>query len=379
MALLVFIPILAYSYKVNVTSTLNLRSEPSSNSEILLKLKNGDIVNCSINLNSHKGSDWVCVDYQGTTGYLKVQYLTPVETSAPKENTSIRIKQWYELLDWKGDGYRWMTYLVGGLALLMWFECKFIRHLTLNIQIENYDKKWAWINGILLTIASCSILFYVIQMGSNSLWFVMPSIVNSWWYVILNFIFFIYVLINLLAFFLMTINDIAATTYTSVNLKVGLYAWIAGIIALVICGIGSYDPTWIYLLIGIFQIIQVCIIMFQLASKKHFFTALAASLLYILGSVSIVILASCLVFVLVILAIIAVIFAVALKINMAPGGVLSDKDGTPNSNGTPTADGCYTIINPEGARTRLTHNNGNIYDGNDGYTYQRTGDSFQRI
>ena len=106
---------------------------------------------------------------------------------------------------------------------------------------------------------------------------------------------------------------------------------------------------------------------------------MAASLLYILGSVSIVILASCLVFVLIILVIIAIVLAIALKINMAPGGVLSDKDGYPNPHGTLTADGDYTIINPEGITTRLTYNNGDIYDGNDGYMYKKTGESFQRI
>lgn len=50
----------------------------------------------------------------------------------------------------------------------------------------------------------------------------------------LEFYFFIYVLINLLVFFLMTMKDIANTAHTSVNLMLGLYAWLAGIIALVI-------------------------------------------------------------------------------------------------------------------------------------------------
>lgn len=176
-----------------------------------------------------------------------------------------------------------------------------------------------------------------------------------------------------------TLKDIADTAQTSVSLKFGLYTWLAGIIALVVCGIGGYDPTYIYLIIGVCQVVQVCIILIQLIAKKRFFAALAASLLYVLGSVSIVILASCLVFVLIILAIVAIVFAIALKISSAPGGILSDKDGYPNPHGSQTADGDYTIINPEGIRTRLTYNNGDIYDGNDGYIYKKTGESFHRI
>lgn len=51
-ALLVSLPFWGYPYKVNVSSTLNLRSEPSTASAILLKLNNGDIVECSADLST---------------------------------------------------------------------------------------------------------------------------------------------------------------------------------------------------------------------------------------------------------------------------------------------------------------------------------------
>ncbi len=371
----------AYPYKVNVSSSLNLRSEPSVRSEVLLKLKNGDVVDCPMAAaEMQRQSDWVQVSYQGTTGYLKAQYLLPAESAASDGKTPVQIKQWYELLDWKGDGYRWMAYLIGALSLLMWFECKFIRHLSLGIRTEDGEdsRKWAFINGILLTVTSGCILFYVAKMGSNALWFFMPSVINSWGFVIVNFIFFIYVLINLLVFFLMTLKDVSMTANRAVNLKFGIYTWLLGLIALVIWGFGGYDPTYIYWGIGVCQLIQIGIILFQLVAK-NLLTALAVSFLYALGSVSIVILASCLVFILVLLVIIAIVLAVTLKINLAPGGILSDKDGTPNEHGSPTADGLFTIINAEGMRTRLRQLEGDMYDGDDGHLYRRIGDSFHRV
>lgn len=371
----------AYPYKVNVSSSLNMRSEPSVKSEILLKLQNGDIVDCPLAASELQGkSDWVQVNYQGTTGYLKAQYLVLAENPSPKSSAPVRMKQWYKLLDWEGDGYRWMAALIGVLTLFMWFECKFIRHSSLNVRTEDGEnyRKWAVINGVLLTITSSFILFYVAKMGSNSLWFFMHSFVNSWWLIIVNFIFFIYVLVNLLVFFLMTLKDVSMTANRIVNLKFGIYTWLLGLIALVIWGIGGYDPTYIYWGIGICQVIQIGIILFQLAGK-NLLTALAVCFLYALGSVSIAILAACMVFVLVALVIIAIVLAVTLKINLMPGGILSDKDGTPNEHGCPTADGLYTIINAEGMRTRLRQLEGNMYDGDDGHLYRRIGDSFHRV
>lgn len=360
-ALLVSLPFWAYQYKVNVTTTLNLRSEPSASSAVVLKLNNGDIVNCALAPSAiNEQTDWVHVDYNGTDGFLKAQYLIPVESPKPVESSPVRMKQWYQLLDWQGDGYRWMSYLIFGLALLMWFECKFLRRLNFRMETEDEDSdtNWSLINGILLAVASCSILIYVALMGSNSLWFFIPNIVNSWWYLIINFIFFVYVLVDLLAFFLLTMKDLAEHSGTNLHLKFGLFTWLGGIIALVICGIGSKNPTYIYLIIAICQVVQVIIIMVQLASKKKYIAALTTSALYLLGSFSITILASCLVFVLIVLVVVGILFTLMLAKETSPGGEFSDK---------------IYITNPEGKRTLLTAIGGGQYSGSDGYIYYEAG------
>ena len=78
------------------------------------------------------------------------------------------------------------------------------------------------------------------------------------------------------------------------------YKWAAQIIfivLLVICALTKYDPTFVWVLIGLSQLVQVIIILYQLIKKKKFLLSIAAVVLYVIGSVSIVILASCLVFI----------------------------------------------------------------------------------
>lgn len=378
-ALIIALPVWAYSYKVNVSSSLNMRSEPNSTSQVLLKLPNGAIVESTVDLSSAQGT-WVLVEYQGEKGFLRSEYLLPVETvQSNNTETSFYAKQWYQLLDWEGDGYRWMVYLIGILCLLMWFECKFIRSLPFGAfsEREGNCKKWVLPNGILLMVTSGVILVYIYLMGSNALWFFYPSVVHSWLFVVVNFVFFIYILIDLFVFFLMTIDDIAESCDTSVNLYWGLFTWVLGATALVICGFIGFSPTNIYIIEAICQGIQVLIILYQLGSKGHILAALGTAILYLIGSLALMTLVSCVVFLLIVLFIASVIFAFTLFISRAPGGVLSDKDGEPNSNGILVGDE-YEIINPEGKTTRMRHSNGSIYHGDDGHQYNRIGDTFER-
>lgn len=379
-ALIMALPLWAYSYKVNVSSTLNMRSEPNSTSQVLMKLPKGAIVECSVDLNTIQDT-WVLVEYQGEKGFLKSEFLAPVETKQTNSTgTSFYTKQWYQLLDWEGDGYRWMAYLIGGLCLLMWFECKFIRSLPFGSfsEREGDCKKWALPNGILLMITSVIILVYIYLMGSNSLWFFYPSVIHSWFFVVVNFVFFTYILIDLCAFFFMAIDDVADSYDISVNIYFGLFAWVLGVTALVICGFIGFEPTYIYVIEAICQGIQVLIILYQLGSKGHILAAFGTAILYVISSLAIMTLVSCMVFLVIILIIVSIVLAFSLFIARAPGGVLSDKDGEPNSNGVFTADGEYEIINSEGKSTRMRHSSGSIYQGDDGHQYNRVGNNFER-
>lgn len=107
--LLVVIACLSFAanYRVNVKSTLNLRAEPSAQSEILCKIQGGGIVDGPDVFET----EWVHVNYQGQSGYLMAKYLSPAtddESFSPAQywNNS---RPWYYLLDWEGEGYQWMA------------------------------------------------------------------------------------------------------------------------------------------------------------------------------------------------------------------------------------------------------------------------------
>lgn len=381
--LLMTLPFWAYSYRVNVSSTLNLRSEPSTSSQIIGKLSAGDVVTSSLDI-TNGNVEWVCVEHQGWSGYLMAKYLEPVAETVTDSQPAVYKKQLHQLLDWKGDGYRWMVYVICGLVFVMWVECKFLRGVKLDFwhAVGDGNVTYAWINGILLLLTSVSILFYVYQMGGNSLWFFMPDMVSAWWWIVVGFIIFVYVLINLLVFFLKTLDDLAEAGGTRIPLGFGLIAWLISIVLLVICALTKYDPTFVWVLIGLSQLVQVMIILYQLIKKKKFLLSIAAVVLYVIGSVSIVILASCLVFILILLALAALVLAFSLKMfsSELSAPQRAYQDGSPNPHGQEGWFGSYHIVNSEGRRTELTDTgDGKEYRGDDGHTYRRgAGNDFVR-
>lgn len=61
---------------VNVSSSLNIRERESTKSAVVGKLQNGDIVNCSQNVELiDNRNTWVNIQYGSVTGYVKASYL----------------------------------------------------------------------------------------------------------------------------------------------------------------------------------------------------------------------------------------------------------------------------------------------------------------
>lgn len=376
----------AANYRVNVKSSLNLRAEPSAQSEILCKIEGGKIVDGPDAFET----EWIHVNYQGQSGYLMAKYLTLSSENEEYPTLSTRNKRpWYYLLDWEGEGYRWMAYVILALSLVMWFEMKFIRKLSLDFTTcDDNANLFRWVNmGLLFVFAAVSIT-YVYLMGNNAMWFIFD--VRAWYFGLLNFIFFVYVFINLAVFFVRTMDDIVSPV--RINLKFGIIMWLVGVIGYVVCQlIANETRTTInmhtfFVIIGICQVVQVIIILIKTGNAGHILYGLLAIVMYAIGSVAIAVLLVPLVFMVLVMILLGLVFQFVFKMSISPGGVFSSIDGVPCLIGVETAnstDTCkeFIITNPEGMTTNLSQvkPEADLYHGSDGYTYENIGGEFRRM
>ena len=285
----------ATKYRVSAQSTLNVRSNPSASANIVTKLQSGDIVESNAEVTEN---GWIEIIYNGTIGYVKASYLQPIEEETDTPNQVMKDDSSFAtiantLLGGRGDGSRKLAYLILAEVLIMWFICKFLRGLTLDFEdtrvIGEDWLKWAT-PGIML-VTSCTIFYYIKSLGTNSLWFLQPSIVNSWWLIILNFVIFFYAFTYLLVFFIRTIGDLGECFWSRINIKVGMIGWALGIIGFVI----SYfcKKEWLDYVLWFevaIQGIQVIMIACSIQKNKLLGIPLSCAV-YLLGSIAIVLLA----------------------------------------------------------------------------------------
>lgn len=285
----------ATKYRVSAQSTLNVRSNPSTSANIVTKLQSGDIVESNAEATEN---GWIEIIYNGTIGYVKASYLQPIEEETDTPNQVMKDDSSFAtiantLLGGKGDGSRKLAYLILAEVLIMWFICKFLRGLTPDFEVTRViGEDWLkWATPGIMLVTSCTIFYYVKSLGTNSLWFLQPSIVNTWWLILLNFVIFFYAFTNLLVFFIMTIGDLEECFWSRINIKVGMIGWALGIIGFVI----SYfcKKEWLDYVLWFevaIQGIQVVMIACSIQKNKLLGIPLSCAV-YLLGSIAIVLLA----------------------------------------------------------------------------------------
>ena len=285
----------ATKYRVSAQSTLNVRSNPSTSANIVTKLQSGDIVESNAEATEN---GWIEIIYNGTIGYVKASYLQPIEEETDTPNQVMKDDSSFAtiantLLGGKGDGSRKLAYLILAEVLIMWFICKFLRGLTPDFEVTRViGEDWLkWATPGIMLVTSCTIFYYVKSLGTNSLWFLQPSIVNTWWLILLNFVIFFYAFTNLLVFFIMTIGDLGECFWSRINIKVGMIGWALGIIGFVI----SYfcKKEWLDYVLWFevaIQGIQVVMIAGSIQKNKLLGIPLSCAV-YLLGSIAIVLLA----------------------------------------------------------------------------------------
>lgn len=362
----------ATSYRVSAQSTLNVRNQPSASSAIVFKLQSGDIVE---GISGVDANGWIAISSNGYNGYAKASFLQVVEDDTENQETVMNDNSSFAtiantLLGGKGDGSRKLAYLILAEVLVMWFICKFLRGLTLEFQdTRAIGEEWLkWATPVIMLVVSCTIFYYVKSLGTNSLWFLQPSIVKSWWLILLNFVIFLYAFTNLLVFFIRTIGDLGECFWSRINIKIGMIGWALGIIGFVI----SYfcKKEWLDYVLWFevaIQGIQVIIIVCSIQKNKLLGIPLSCAV-YLLGSTAIVLLA---------LPLTVIAIAVAIAIMILCFLAKADTSNLSSKNGLKTyrleRDGKIYYL------TQSYQTSECYYTDQDGNHWEKNGDEFSKI
>ena len=237
------------------------------------------------------------------------------------------MQDFLSFLNNEGSGQEWMVFLIAGCALLMWAECKFMRQMHGNLTCEDPLEGWKMFANCVLTVfTSCLVFYYVYSMGSRSLWFIMPSEVhgplNGWLYTIGNGIIFYYVLFDVVVNFFGTMIDFTEYIDKGIDVRWGFVVLAIGVLAFLVCL--SWKPEYAnYVLWGTVasQIVQLGIICYNCYGRIPVLHTAGICLVYVLGSLSTVMLCLPLILILIGLVITLLVLTLASKMPTGSGTV----------------------------------------------------------
>ena len=374
---LISIQLNAEAYQVRVNSSLNVRSQPSATAPLLGTLTNGT----KLNDVHFSGNGWAEIDYNGQIGYVKSSYLFSVESG----DTSIIFGEnnIFAVLDYDGPlEKKWMTYVVLGCIAIMWFLCKFVRKVSAYAIFDSGSSLTGWLmvcNCCLTILTSLFIIHYTIVLGGNAMWFIIPSIVHGplggWLYTILNFVFFVYALVNLLVNFIKTMDDFSHSFNHYINIRFGLIGWGIGIVGFIICYyIGNNDWTqWFLIAIICWQLIQVILIWVHGWNGNNLLGLFAASIVYIIGALGIIVLAIPAILMLFVLFVVGGLLTAFVHNNESPSPAQSGSvpyghkvDIFHNGAGEP-------FYNDDDGRTHYLNRSGRTYNDDQGNSFDENG------
>ncbi len=233
-------------YVVDVSSSLNVRSEPNSGAEVLGKIASGKEV---LVYNIEDG--WALIEYGSQKGWVSSKYLRE-PSAAPKreakKSSANKIDVQEILNSWTG-GVRpyWLAYFIAGLSAILWL---------FRFKRDDEELEGGWYIGNLCMFFALVVaeIAYVLMMGSKSMWFCFPDDVG-WLMTIVNFILFGLVVYNQIMCFMDTMNDVQYNNDSYIDTRWGIYSWIGGLIAAVVCAI--FFSEYLYIVGIVFLVLQL--------------------------------------------------------------------------------------------------------------------------
>lgn len=190
------------------------------------------------------------------------------------------------------EGFAWASgfshfsveilYAILGLSLLL-FLIRWKRGRDSDEPLEGWLHA---VNVSLFLLLSLVEIFYVLAMGSKTIWFCMPDEVG-WGWTILNFIVFAAVVYNQIMCYFNTLRDVQYNSYATFGWRWGLYSWPIALIAIIVSAF-FFEPGVLFalLLLILAQVVQVVIIFKNVLPNGGLIQALLCTTVYLVGSIA---------------------------------------------------------------------------------------------
>lgn len=276
MAMLSIVNVAAETFQVVCNSNLNVRQNASTSAPILGCLNNGE----TIEVVSIDGN-WAEIQYEGGRGYVSASYVKRVAQTEDSGSSSTFDSTFsmdslhyrsFENLKTMGDTTMVLWVLVPAFILFYIFR-------------RRVDEDGEWSNFRILSIVALvmSALEIVYAMGTQDfLWFCVEP---RWYWIAVNFIVFaICMFQQLMAYFTF------AGWVSDGKGHLAVYSWPVCIVIGIILYFCDVDPVYAVGLLLLAQLIQIGIIFYVMAKYRSVLSAFVYSFVYLVFTVSTVLL-----------------------------------------------------------------------------------------
>lgn len=263
-------------YEVTANTFLNVRSYADAEAPVLGTIDRGGVVEVY-----DMADGWAKIGYEDGYAYVSSKYLKEVE-EAPIQQLSTEQNSFFSYRNFSSGDVKWLVFVIACLSLVLFFFRKNRGNVPLDGGMHTA-------NCILFLTVCILELVYVMLQGGNAIWFCSPNKVG-WIWTIVNFLIFGFVVYNQFLCFFNTLEDVEFASGSSFDKRWGIYSWGGGIVAGVVSGFFFPSATtFVFVLFAICQIIQIVLIFRNVTPFGGFGNAVLCVVVYLLGSVSTVV------------------------------------------------------------------------------------------
>ena len=255
----------AQDYRVVSRGNLYVRSGAGTEFDVIGKLASKD----TVHVLKMEGT-WAQVEFDGKQAYVSKKYIMPLRGTKQQSAEDFFSGLWG--LFKQGP----ISYLPLLILLTLCFTLLVRWMFRDSLEIK-------WIVGSLGLVA-IGVMELVFFFGYNGLlWFCFPDEVG-WLWTVVNFFLYGFVLLNQLLLNLQVIREVCYES--GYNLSVGVYSYVVAVILAIIFYLADVDMGG-YLICG-FLVAQGVQIVMNYFIIRHFWRASVVSILFLLGSVSLI-------------------------------------------------------------------------------------------